>query len=593
MKNSFKGWVQFLCIGLMFFSVSFVANASTIDDPYITSVSVTDRTETATSATNVTYEISFVTSHAISTGEYIHISSRPTACSEQTYDNCLMNFDSVTITGISGDVTYGAYGYLSFVTSANFAAGTHTITLQHVKHPIVAGSQRFLVSTSAHGMQPSSNDDTYGTPSDPVVIGSPLVTGAVTDASNNPVSSGWAQVYKEDWSLSAGFGIDEWGAYAVANPGFVNGDIVHISVYPDASTGLFTTHDSFTYNGTTATKDIVLQEATKTITGTVTYEDTGDPVTSASVNVNGGSTWAGTNPDENGLYSMKITGGDYEVCLGDQWNENGRVAKDWYLQGDGQCQHVLFASDTSEEIETLNFEVKRADAHVVGVIKNPDGSYPENGGWVSFSTKDGMWFGSDVNSETGEFDVALVGGTSEITATSLSARAVGSTTYQVQYSAHSQDEHTFWDESTVTVNADETKNLGTIILSERDVVYTATVVDTDGNPVPNIHVNAWQEQGGWTDATTNDSGVASLYLYAGSWFIRPSIWGDVASEYIYAGMDEKVTFASGDTGNGTFILTRTTLTVTANARAEDGSLAAVNGWANCWSNDGYGFGGQI
>ncbi|MBI2411343.1 MAG: fibronectin type III domain-containing protein [Candidatus Kerfeldbacteria bacterium] len=562
--------------------------ATTIPDETITSISVTPESLTPGATTN--YSVSFTTAAVIDALTGFNIEFSPTNCMAD-YTACQGDFSNSTLTGIDGDIVASDNSFIfDFSNTSDLPAGTYTTTLNNVVNPSDVGGYRFAIRASRTDMSSVSDGDNISTVSDPFILGTPLAYGTLTDPDSNPVQL-YGNVYNEDWSLYAWFNSDEWGYYTVQNPGFDSGDTVNIQVYPDTSTGLFNTSVSFTYSGSTVNQDIMVEEASKIVNGTITYADTGDPVTAVSVNANGTGSWSSADVDENGVYSMAISGGEYDICLGDKYDENGdRVEKDWYMPNGNNCQHVSFADDSSEESETLDFEVQRADATVTAVFTNPDGSFPASG-WVSM-WNDQYWFGGNVNAEDGTFSIAVVGGnSSDIQSTSLRARSIGSTTYFVQYNSNNAEEHTYWDAATVTVQADEDLDLGTIALKERDVVYTVTLLDDNGNPVPDLYVDAWQQEGGWNNAQTDENGEAVLYLYEGDWTIRPSTWS--TTQYIYAGPEEKVTVESGDTGSLTFTLTATTLTVNVTTLAEDGSVAAVNGWANCWSNEGYGFGGSV
>ena len=117
-----------------------------------------------------------------------------------------------------------------------------------------------------------------------------------------------------------------------------------------------------------------MNEASKTIIGRVVYEDNSAAVTTASVSTWAPGVWADSNTDNNGYYSMKVTGGEYEVCLGDRYDDNGnRVEKDWY--SNDSCDTVEFADNTSAETATVNFRVGRTDALVTGVFKHSDNTF--------------------------------------------------------------------------------------------------------------------------------------------------------------------------------------------------------------------------
>lgn len=568
-----KHWFQAVSLGLALFGVSAISTqAATVSDPNISSVTLGTISTTTKNATGVQYNLTVVFANEVAAGTGLQLQTWPTSCTTN-YDNCVLNFQApVTLTGLNGTVTDAGHGNMFFSNASAIPAGTYTITLSNVTNPNFDGALRFALNTPAS----NTSGNVVATVSDTFVIGSPLVKGKITHPTTGAGLALGGQITNLDGTVNQFFSSDAWGDYAVVNPGLSNGANVNLTVYPESGSGLSATTTTFVYAGSTAIVNLSPTPATKTITGTVVYADTGAPVTTATVNANGrGNGWASATPNAAGVYSMTVAGGDYDVCLGDRFDDSGaKISRDWYLPGEQQCQPVSFVKNTDTESKTVNFTVNRADAKIIGVFKNPNGSFPSDG-WVSFSTE-GLWFGSNVNRDNGTFEVPLV----------------GSQAYQGQFQSNNTTEPTYWNVASVLVNANQTVDLGTITLKERDVVYRATVKDTTGAPIPHIFVDAWQERGGWTHAETDQNGVATLYLYEGAWNIRPSTWN--TANYIYAGQEERVTFAAGDNGSGTFTLLATTLTVNAVTKAGDGSTVNVNGWVNCWKQgDNFGFGGEV
>ncbi len=333
-------------------------------------------------------------------------------------------------------------------------------------------------------------------------------------------------------------------------------------------------------------------EGTKTLSGTVTYDGgskDGLAVTTANIYAWRDDGWRDDDTSATGTYSLTLTGGSWEVCIGDQWDENGAVERDWF--NNDSCTYVEFTDDSSVESQTLNWTVEEADARFTGVFKNSDGTFPEEGGWVSFWNND-HWFGGEVSSEDGSFSVPVVGGNSNtITASSLYTQAVGSTDYWVSYAPNSSSEKTYWDETEVDIETGETKSLGTITLSERDVAVSVTVTDSDGAAVEGIWVDGWQQDGGWTNGQTDSDGKVTLDVYEGEWEFQPGLWD--RDDYIYASNPVKLEVDSGDSESIAFTLTPTTLTVTMNVVDANGSLVDLRGWASCWDQNGKNFGGNL
>ncbi len=599
MVQTMRYWTALFCIGLGLAGFAAAASAETVDDPTFSSVAV-ELSSTTPGDTGVTADFTFTTVAEIPVGYSIIIDFIQVDCAEYSWDNCQWDVGELSASDVSGmsgltineELSYG--NYLVLDNAEDIPAGSYVLSVHNLSLPNYNGAYRAYMSTWASD-NTGLEEYFVATKSDPFMLGEILVTGTIADADGNPVNT-YGQVRDESWSVYRGFDSDQWGFYAVGAEAFagITGTL-YATVYPDTVvTGLATTTETFDYSGSTVALDIEPNAASKTITGTIVYEETGEGVSTAAVYASSATgDGSSTDADVNGEFTMTLGGGSYTICLSDQYDdETGEsVQKDWYVNWEDNCQDVEFADDNSVETEALEFVVHLADARIEGVFVNPDGSFPVDGGWVSFWT-DGLWFGGNVDSSDGSFSVAVVGGDSSISATTLRARAIGSTVYQAQYTPSSHEEHTYWDEVEVEVNADETLDLGTIVLAERDVVYTATVVDQDGNPVQGIQVSAWQDVGGWTSDETDENGVAVLYLYEGRWTIRPDTWN--TPQYVYSGYGVQQEFSSGDEESGTFELEATTLTVTINARDSDGNILPLHGWANCWEqNGGSGFGASL
>jgi len=598
MLLTMKWWAYTAVVSLALFAFATVASAApgdTAQDPSISDFTITSVSSNAKAATGVIVEATFTTTATIPAGVGFAIESNSLDCFDASSDDCQSNIQDAVLTGVSGSTSSsGGVGRHEFTNTSAMPAGTYAITLTGVTWMNYDGGVRLYMRTDASDTSAIESDTTIGTET-VVIVGDVLAYGQV----NSPAGVGigtYGEVYNDDWSVHQGFNSDVWGYYAVRNPGFVSGDAVSMTFHPAPESKLFTTTANFTYAGSAVLNNVTLLLPSKNISGTITYADTGEVVANARVNANGVGKWAGENANSSGVYSLDVSGGEYDVCLDSQWDDSKNKPKevDWYLN-DNRCVHVNFANDDSVETEVLNFQVQRADARVTGIFKNPDGTFPENGGWVSFWNNEN-WFGGQVNSETGAFSVAVVGGNSNsITASSLRTRSVGSTKYQVQYDAWSDDERTYWETTEVTVSADQVKELGIITLAERDVTATMTVVDGDGAPVEGLYVDAWLSGGGggWTNGQTGADGVATVYLYEGKWEINPSTWN--RSDLLYNGEPYRVEVSSGDSITHQFAVTATTVTVDVTALTPDGLVASdQNGWVNCSSPNSFGgFGGQL
>lgn len=592
MVLSIRWWAHTFIVGLALFGFMTAASAAAVADPGISSVSASALSSTTPGATGVSVDIDFTTTAAIPAGVGFEIQAIASDCFSGDWNECNFDFSDASIADAPAGSLEAGETWVMWINSAEMAAGNYSITLSGLTLPAYNGAYRFYMVTPASDTSGIASNTFVGTVSGPFIVGTVLVSGNLADSDGDPVQS-YVEVRNADWSVYGSANSDNWGFYAARNPGFSSGDTVTVTAHPSSDSGLFVTSAEFAYAGSPVSQDITVNSASKTVTVSVTYADTGDAVTTASANANSPKGWAGGNTDSSGIATFKVAGGSWNVCLGDQWTENGRVKRDWYSPMGQECQYINFVSDESTESASLEFVVNRADASVTGIFKNPDGSFPEQGAWVSFWNEN-YWFGGDVNSETGVFEIAVVGGNSnEVQATSRGIQKVGSTNYSVQYNPNSSAEKKYyWDETSVSVETDEAKDLGIVILAEKDVTATITVVDENGAPVPEVFVDAWQDKGGWSNAQTDSSGQATMYLYAGRWNIQPSFWN--RTDLIYVGQPYQPTVESGDTISKTFSVVATTVNVTVNAFKPDGKLASDEyGWANCWNQSGYGFGGSM
>ncbi len=583
MTRRFLPVVIAVVASLWFASAAFAT--VTEEDESISAVSVDSVSSTAVDASGVSMDINFTVAETIPAEEGIVIYSYPSGC--VSGGDCNWDFSDAVASGIPGEIdnTSNSGTWMSFSNSSALTAGSYTLSLAGVDNPEVVVGVRVLMYAADADFDEDA--DVRGTASDPTIIGTPLAKGMIKNSDGDAIST-YGNVSSEDWNTYGGFQSDAWGFYVAGNPGFVSGDTVRWSVYPDIDDGLVETGDTFAYSGSTVTLNITPSRATKTLTGTVAYEDGGAAVTTASVFANGAGRYANTDVGSDGSWSLDLAGGEYQVCLGDLWADGVQVEKDWYMNGD-TCQYVEFDDDETTESEAVSFEVEKADARVTATFKNPDGTNAN--GWVSMWTE-GLWFGGQVND--GAFSAAVVGGRSQaITALSRFIRTLDSTTYDVDYNPNESEDGTYWDVDTITVDASGTLSLGVVTLKERNVDFTATVIDGDGAAVAEVPVDCWQEGGGWTNAETNSSGVAVIKLYPGEWSCQPSLWNEPT--LLYAGQATQHEVESGDSIEQSYSVEATTVDVTLVAKVDGVLASGLRGWANCWSPNGNGvsFGGQV
>jgi len=241
--------------------------------------------------------------------------------------------------------------------------------------------------------------------------------------------------------------------------------------------------------------------AAKHITGNVQLLG-GEPVGGVQVNCwkRGSDGWANTQTNEFGAFTLDVAPGTWEVMIhpSPQQQEQGA---EWVYTG--MPEVVVFASDSSEETKTVTFAVQSAFSRITGRVIGPAGEILRQGaGWIDIKSDSGKGNGSPIGAG-GEFNVAVTAGTYNVWV------GVDLRTYP------------YWTSprlNPVTVNDDQTVNLGDIqLVTKNSGIQGQVTRSSDGSPIAGVRVNAWQRQGGWADATTDDLGNYRLSLLAGTW----------------------------------------------------------------------------
>ncbi|EKD56718.1 MAG: hypothetical protein ACD_58C00113G0001, partial [uncultured bacterium] len=202
---------------------------------------------------------------------------------------------------------------------------------------------------------------------------------------------------------------------------------------------------------------IYLSEAMKTITGTIKYPD-GTKVTDANVYASkqsGGYGWASDEVNSNGIFTLKVGKGKWEVSIWPSWT-SGQPNWGYY----DAPKTAKFEEDNDiVESKTLNFNVTEFSATVTGKILNPDGTVPSTYDWVNvslWSQEGGNW--SQIDSQ-GRFNINLPPGTFSIDIYT------------------SNENYASPDLAPITLAENETKNLGTIKLVEKNEFIKGKVTD--------------------------------------------------------------------------------------------------------------------
>jgi len=254
----------------------------------------------------------------------------------------------------------------------------------------------------------------------------------------------------------------------------------------------------------TSVGDIALTQATKTISGHVTRKENGAAVEGAEINAwpfEGGFSNTTTTTDSSGYYSMSLTGGKWGLSISggydEEWNP---IEVDWIYSGMPQDQN--FANDNTVETRTVNYEVVTANSFVTGKVVMPNGT-PKAELNIDLFSHDGGNANARTD-ENGNFSIRTAAGNFEMNAWFPSEEQM--------YSLPRQK---------VSVEANQTVNLGTIKIVQKTSKIRGYVKTSAGDPVENVNVSAFSMMGsgpgdnawGQTDA----NGFYSLWVGTGNY----------------------------------------------------------------------------
>jgi len=520
-------------------------------------------------ATGVVYTIALTPASAIPADGSIHVQFR---------------YREGHVTLISGNPskeagTYGSINNLLWVSNNEFyatvtdevAGGTAlTIKAGGLQNPFQAGEYSAVVWTANNsGAAIDGSQLSNSTSRDYYTIGTPVVIGRVTDPSVAAVSGAWVNAHTTGNNPQWGGGsTDELGYYSIGNIGGstpANGTDLKINAFaPNQNAELGQTdEEQITFNGSTITKNIQFTASTKTITGRV-VDDDGAAINGARVNLwkVDGMGWSQTTTDSSGDYEVLVKGGRWDV-MPQADNDD-----DWAY---GQPPtSVIFAGDDSVESQTVNFTVMNASSTLTGSIRLPNGSVPDNpqNFWVNAHAMM-MGAGTQLGND-GNFTLNLPAGT-----------------YMVEIFDQGQN-YAVPEMAPVTINENETKNVGTITLINRDATIQGRATDQNGNPVANQRLNAFMMMkggggggGGWAEDTTDANGDFSMKVFPGRWIVHVPNWGNDGdtSQYVLDGNPTEVKVSSGQTATVNISLVETSATISGNIVDPDGNpISEMYGW---------------
>lgn len=540
-----------------------VAQAGAINN---VAISVADSTPSATT----TYTISFTPSTTIpSNGGYIYILIAGTT--DSTGSNTSPNFSNYSVNTASSSpnslthLSFINYSFASGVTlgtSSQITGATPvTLVLNNVVNPSRAGHYSAHVWTTQYGTELDGNSSFGGDYYSPYFeIGNTSnVVGTITDANGNPVAGAHATFRSGGWSTNYTGYTDKNGHYGMPVPA---GTYTFTLAYPYSANGktyLAPSDVEATVPAAgTLTKNSNFVSQTKTITGKISRDtNEGAALTDATVNAYkiNGSGWVSANTDSNGIYSLQVTGGTWNLS----YNSKTYPAS-WTAATVNDS--VTFNNDNSTESITKNFVGYSVDATVKAKFVASDGSLPADGSvGLTFQGAGGVYSGFVDSS--GNFTILVAQGT-----------------YTV-FGWSSNNSYAVPKIDNITVAKAETKDLGTITLGAKNDTITGLVKDSAGKVIVGASVSAYRNDGAndWANSTTDSNGRYTLKVTPGLWQI--SAWPPYNSDAVGSGQPITITVASGVTFTHDFVLQTATNTITGTITDPDGNpITSFSPWVN-------------
>ncbi|MBU0707416.1 FG-GAP repeat protein [Patescibacteria group bacterium] len=572
-------------------------------DPRISSMSASPASTTLGATT--TYTFSFTLSQAMTQGGRVMITLQSSGNCEGDWSLCQVNFDNVDeedVSGISNLHDFNAWEQGLEFGKNTWAAGEYTVTVAGVRNPMQAGGHfRAYAESMATGENQEPCEPGQECPQSPRTASAPIffgavgVKGTVTMPNGDPAPNIGVDVRSDDFSVNEHSNTDDFGFYSIMNSSLVSGVSYTIEVrpwgeeYQDYSAP---TPIQFTYNGTALTKNAQLRAATKTVTGTVYYDDGTKVGTGFEIWANqpgGGGGGKNVNGENNGTYSLSLAGGQWEIGLNAGWDQENNQQRSVNWTYNMPPTMASFANNDTTETQVVNFIVTKTNAVVKGKVVLPDGT-PLQGGNVELrSGGEGPGMNGQINHETGKFSLNVSAGTYKL---------------EVRPDSWNNPEMNkyYLPEQAVTVQVDQTLNLGTLILLEKTSKIIGQVVTDKGVAVPDIWVNCWMTNGsGWGDTQTDDDGAYTIWVAPGTWECRVDQGRNQDSTYISSnsGPPAQYTVAANKTVTADDMVVQEA-TATLNVKLVDTNGEAIStwGWAfarknNAMHGPGTEFGGNV
>lgn len=324
--------------------------------------------------------------------------------------------------------------------------------------------------------------------------------------------------------------------------------------------------DSFSV-GENETKNlgaITLTEKTDVIN--VTVKDNTDAVVpsayiSAWKNETNAWDWGSCQTGTDGICSIKVTPGTWQVSAWPQWKEGGN---DHVYSGEPVSVTVTSGTPANQ-----SFTFQKASATINGVITDPDGNILTNlSSWASASDGSDTWSNIGASVTNGKFTLKVPAGTWDITVY----------IYGNEYGTA--------DPAQVNITDNETKSV-TIATVKVDATISGTIYDESNNKITNKWISIWATKGrygSWQSASVDQSSATySLKVSAGTWNL--GWWIDQSLGYSSGnGNEHEVKIASGETKTYDIVLKKSDSTISGKAKKSDGT-AMQWAWITADSRD--------
>ncbi|MBN1259499.1 MAG: carboxypeptidase regulatory-like domain-containing protein, partial [Anaerolineae bacterium] len=304
--------------------------------------------------------------------------------------------------------------------------------------------------------------------------------------------------------------------------------------------------------------DLILGAPPKIVTGTV-ETNTGVAVTHAQVVAHrldkGGR--VETLSDPTGSYHLALSDGLWALTVK---VVSTTVPSDWVFAEPPQLVH--FEHTLAPEHKVENFTVITADAHVTGEVVMPGGGAPPFTVTISLHNDEGVGLYQIIEPGNTTFDVAVPNGGYKLWIRPDDTGTMG----PVVEPFH--------------VPPEETVDLGTLALLERNAVITGAITDESGTGIANVPVSAWRAGAiGGAETMTGPDGDYALSVVAGEWHVAPSPGPE--HPYIFTGPAAGITLTATQTVTDVdFTLVTADATIVGFLVDENGqTLIDAGGWA--------------